>query len=112
MIVVTKHINGITVKGHAGYEEAGKDIVCAAISTLTETLIESLTQLSLTDIKAVTADGEASVRYKSELTDTAELLISSFFIGCEGVAGTYPDNYWSLRRLYRSQPECLLLKSG
>lgn len=92
MIEIKKYLNGITVSGHAGYGIKGSDIVCAAISTLTETLIESLTQLSLTDIKAVTADGEAAVRYKSELTDTAELLISSFFIGCEGVAGTYPDN--------------------
>ncbi len=31
-------------KGHAGYADAGNDIVCAAISTLTQTLIRYLTE--------------------------------------------------------------------
>lgn len=32
----------LVCKGHAGYEEAGKDIVCAAVTTLCYTLVESL----------------------------------------------------------------------
>lgn len=32
----------IECKGHAGYASVGNDIVCAAISTLTQTLIEYL----------------------------------------------------------------------
>lgn len=85
-------MNGISITGHADYGPKGKDIVCAAISTLTETLEESLHQPSLTDIEVVKGDGEVKIRYKNEPTDTAELLIGSFFIGCEGVAETYPDH--------------------
>lgn len=32
----------LVCKGHAGYEDAGKDIVCAAVTTLCYTLVESL----------------------------------------------------------------------
>lgn len=92
MIEIKKYLNGITVSGHAGYGIKGSDIVCAAISTLTETLVESLYQLSLTDIEDVRGDGMIRIRFKSEPTDTAELLIGSFFIGCEGVADTYPNH--------------------
>lgn len=33
MIQIILHDNGITVSGHTGYAELGKDIVCAAVST-------------------------------------------------------------------------------
>ena len=32
----------LTVEGHANYAESGKDIVCSAISVLTDTLIKTL----------------------------------------------------------------------
>ena len=35
----------LILEGHCGYEEAGKDIVCAAVSTLTFTLINELERL-------------------------------------------------------------------
>ncbi len=39
------NINGITVvsvSGHAGYSSQGDDIVCAALSTITQSLLETL----------------------------------------------------------------------
>ena len=35
-------ITGFEVKGHAGYAEAGQDIVCAAVSILTTTCANAL----------------------------------------------------------------------
>lgn len=43
MIQITERNGMITVYGHANYKPTGEDIVCAAISTLTQTFIESLT---------------------------------------------------------------------
>lgn len=37
-----KHINKVVVNGHSGYADAGEDILCASISALTFTLIESM----------------------------------------------------------------------
>ena len=32
-------VDGLKVSGHAGYAENGEDIICAAVSTLTETAV-------------------------------------------------------------------------
>lgn len=36
----------LTVNGHAGYAQHGEDIVCSAVSALTETLIARLLELN------------------------------------------------------------------
>ena len=46
VITVTITENGLTIDGHAGYAEIGKDIVCAAVSSLTQGLIHSLKALT------------------------------------------------------------------
>lgn len=46
MIAVSVRLDGITIDGHAGYAEAGKDIVCAGVTALTENLIDSIESLT------------------------------------------------------------------
>ena len=41
MITVTITENGLTIDGHAGYAEIGKDIVCAAVSSTVITSVNS-----------------------------------------------------------------------
>ena len=81
----------ITVSGHACYAPKGKDIVCAAISTLTETLIESLKELTPDEFKIAKSDGRARIEYKDTLSQRSILLVSSFLIGVKGVVEAYPD---------------------
>lgn len=42
MIEVKVYNNGFTITGHAGYDVMGKDIVCAAVSALSQTCVISL----------------------------------------------------------------------
>lgn len=35
-------IDEITIKGHAGYDESGKDIVCASVSSISITTVNAL----------------------------------------------------------------------
>ncbi|MCI7181565.1 MAG: ribosomal-processing cysteine protease Prp [Schaedlerella sp.] len=42
MIEVIVHQDGIKISGHAGYAPQGQDIVCAAVSAITQTLIKSI----------------------------------------------------------------------
>lgn len=42
MIEIDYSNNTITIKGHAKYANRGKDVVCAAISALTEAFITSV----------------------------------------------------------------------
>ena len=46
MIVIRVREDGVTVSGHAGFAGVGKDIICAGVTALTQTLIKSLNDLT------------------------------------------------------------------
>ena len=80
MIVVDVRKDGITVAGHAEYAEAGKDIVCAGVTALTQSLIRSLEGLTSDKIKYEISPGRADIHYRN-LSEEGMLLVDSFFIG-------------------------------
>ena len=91
MIVVSHSDGCIKIKGHAGYAEAGKDIVCAAVSTLTQVFIASVEELTRDNF--ITCDisaGNVVIRYRN-LSGRAKLLVDSFFVGIRMIADEYPD---------------------
>jgi uncharacterized protein YsxB (DUF464 family) len=92
MMTITKHENGFTIKGHAGFAERGKDIVCAAVSTLAQVFLQSVETLTADKMECVLSekDGFLDVEYK-ELSEKSKTLLASFFIGVEMIADEYPD---------------------
>ena len=87
MITVTITENGLTIDGHAGYAEIGKDIVCAAVSSLTQGLIHSLKVLTDDEISYRVASGHAEITYK-DLSERGTLLVDSFFIAVSDIRCT------------------------
>ena len=85
-------IKGFKASGHAGYADAGEDIVCAAVSVLYINTINSLIRLTgdLADIKGGDDNINVSVFIKSPSKE-AELLLKSFEIGINSVAEEYGD---------------------
>jgi len=92
MITIQHRPGLITVSGHSGYAPPGQDIVCAAISTLTQTLAASVDELTNDRIQSDIRQGYAVIRYKEDLSEQGKLLIRSFFIGVSGVASAYPEH--------------------
>lgn len=90
MIAVNVRLDGITVSGHAGYSEHGKDIICSAVSTLTQNLIYSIEQLTKDKITYVIKPGTVDIKFR-DLSEYAQLLVDSFFIGVCSIADSYPD---------------------
>lgn len=90
MIEVMVAKNGVLAKGHAGHAEQGKDIVCAAVSSLAQTLAKSLEGLTGDRISYEIKPGYAYIRFGS-LSEHGKLLVDSFFIGICGIADTYPE---------------------
>ena len=45
IVKIKQNVTPIEATGHSGYAEEGQDIVCAAISTLLENLINGLTEV-------------------------------------------------------------------
>ena len=91
MIVINREEAGITIQGHARYAEPGKDIVCAGISTLVQNLIQSIEELTADKIQYSMHPGTVDIKFRN-LSEQAQLLVSSFFVGVQLIADEYPDN--------------------
>ncbi len=90
MIVVGVRKDGITVSGHAGYAETGRDIVCAGISALTQSLIKSIEDLTVDRIEYEISPGKVDIIY-GDLSEEARTLVDSFFIGVCLIADEFPE---------------------
>lgn len=90
MIEVNVKPDGIIIDGHAEYAEPGKDIVCAGVAALTQTLIGSLKELTSDDIKYDISPGRANINY-GNLSEESRILVDSFFIGICMIADEFPD---------------------
>ena len=91
MIVITKYDNRITVKGHANYAPLGQDIVCASVSTLVQVLIKCIEDMTDDKIEYSIQPGMVDIKF-GNLSENAQLLVSSFFIGAQMIADQYPNN--------------------
>ena len=97
MITIRQENNRITAEGHAGYAPYGQDIVCAAISALLQTFVQSVEELTNCEIKSDLRPGKAVIEYEDETDEGVALLVESFFIGVSGIAAAYPENVEIIR---------------
>lgn len=86
----------IIVSGHAGFADHGEDIVCAAVSVLTISILNGLTEiLGRKDLDEVVEEGY--VRFTiPEITDEpismkTDALISTYLLGIRGIKEAYGD---------------------
>lgn len=91
MIKIRVSDNRITVTGHSGYAPLGQDIVCAAVSVLTQNLINSIEELTDDKISYDIKPGRADIYYRNP-SEKTKTLIDSFFIGCAAIADAYPEH--------------------
>lgn len=93
MIDVLIAKDGIEVIGHAGAAEPGKDIVCAAVSTVTFMLVNLIDSIrdKLKECEIETKSGYTRVRYvpEEEYEDTLRAQLEVIKIGYAMVAGCY-----------------------
>lgn len=78
---------GFVVKGHANYAEHGKDIVCSAISAITQTAILGLDYYN--GVTQKSKDGFLSVEiYKDD--HTTDAIMKTMLLGLEEIEKQYP----------------------
>lgn len=90
MIHIYKSEGEVVIRGHAGYAPPGQDIVCAAISTLSQVFVASVEELTAAKIKTAQMGGYMEIVIK-ESTERAQVLLDSFLLGCQMVADQYPE---------------------
>ena len=72
MIKVNIKKDQITIKGHADYEEFGKDIVCASVTSIATTTINAIIRLDSEAISFKSNSGliDIVIKKHSDLVDT------------------------------------------
>ena len=88
-----KEIIGYELKGHAGYDDIGYDIVCSAVSILAINTCNSIE--SFTEDK-FTVETDESGYLKLIVEDPCQdskLLLKSFRLGIEGIEAQYGKEF-------------------
>lgn len=91
MVEISVRQDGIKISGHANYAKEGQDIVCAGVSTLVQTLIASIENLTKDKIEYDISPGRVDIKY-GDLSEKSRALVDSFFIGVSMIADGYPEN--------------------
>jgi len=95
IVKIKQNITTIEATGHSGYAEAGSDIVCAAISTLLQGLINGLTEVVKIKPNYVIDEEipHLSVTLPQELTpdimEKCQILMRSTYLSVKNVADGY-----------------------
>ena len=80
---------GFEVTGHAGYGDAGNDIVCSAVSSSVMLVCNTITDFFKAD--AVVSVGENRIVLRLNSSDKpSEELLHSFHVHMENIAEEYP----------------------
>lgn len=90
MIEVRIRPEQMEISGHAGYAELGKDIVCAGVTALMQTLIQSIKDLAGDEIEYRVSPGRVEIEYRN-LSEKGKTLVDSFFIGVSMIADEFPE---------------------
>ena len=84
-------------EGHAGYAEAGQDIVCAAVSALIITTVNSLEEFTDDKFDVQEKDGFVSIHFRNDLSERGMLLMDSLLLGLTEIAGSYNNRYLTVK---------------
>ena len=82
-------INKIDLKGHAGYDEIGKDLVCAAVSSIMFGLLNALDEMSNENVK-MSVDSKISIEALNADSKT-QIILNTGLVQLRTVEESYPD---------------------
>ena len=91
-------LTGYRAQGHTGYAEAGEDIVCAAVSALTQTTLNGLTNVLKApvmfeiDDEAALLEARLTPQATEAQVEAAQLLLKTLLEGLRAIERSYPRN--------------------
>ena len=85
---------GCHMSGHAGYDEHGYDIVCAAVSVLSATAILGLTKIAKQRGEFSNSEGQCDMVLSGEITRSGQDILNilgTMLLGLEEISRQYPE---------------------
>lgn len=96
-------IIGFSAEGHTGFAERGEDIVCAAISVLTQTAVIGLKQEIGLDVKVQMKDGMLSCMLPESIRDEfwqqGQVVLRVMYAGLRAILQEYGDQYLDIEEV-------------
>lgn len=86
-----KHVVHFQVSGHAGAAPHGKDIICAAVSALTQSALLGLTQHLNRTIRWQAADGLLSMELCNLPDAQTSAILETMLLGLREIVKLEPD---------------------
>ncbi|GAB6109589.1 ribosomal-processing cysteine protease Prp [Fusibacter bizertensis] len=87
------HYCGVKITGHAYSDEPGRDLVCAAVSTLAQTLANAVEEVGGIPEKSLDlkiSSGHFQLILKNDdLSDVIDIIFRTFRVGIEAIERTY-----------------------
>jgi uncharacterized protein YsxB (DUF464 family) len=86
------HIVACAADGHAGAGKKGRDIVCAAVSALTETALLGLDRHAGAPLTYEVREGRLSFKLSARPDEKTDAILETMCLGLSEIAGKYADN--------------------
>ena len=86
-----KQVIACHIDGHAGYDNHGYDIVCAAVSVLSCTAIVGLQQVAHQDGDYSNASGRCDMVLLGDITQSGQDILETMILGLSEVSRQYPE---------------------
>jgi len=87
----TGRIQGFEARGHAQAGPKGQDIVCAAVSVLTDSVFLGLDRHLKRALEWNADSGDISVRLKEAPDELTEAILATMVLGLTEIQKIYPD---------------------
>ena len=93
-------VTGFDFEGHAGYDRAGRDIVCASVSALVLNTLNSIEKLTKSEFTCEMdkEKGRISFRLKDRGDEKTELLLKSLKLGIGEIRKNYGSKYIKIEK--------------
>ena len=91
MIKVIKKNEVIEISGHANYDEFGKDIVCASVSSIVMTTVNSILSIDDSSINYID-DGDKIIIKKLNDNDIVDKLLNTMILILKDLEKQYKKN--------------------
>jgi hypothetical protein len=92
----TGDIKGFRVSGHALFDKAGNDIICAAVSMLTINTVNATEEFLPDEKMTVNIDRQAGIiemKLEEKPTEGSKLLLNTFRLGMVSIEEQYGRKY-------------------
>lgn len=90
-------IIGIVCEGHTGYAAEGEDIVCAALSSITQTAVLGLMQVAKVNLELEINDEKAYLKFflpremSAQSASDARAILETMFLGIADLNESFSD---------------------